>query len=162
MPNQQEIHLRKRLYRLLAVGKRKLQLDEDTYRMILQQYGAIEQAGRISAKSMSVVQLEHALNHLKRHGFQVIRQGTKLSTAQWRKARIAKLNAMWTLLADNGYVQDRSEQSMQRWCVNQVKSLERLEWADSNQLNQAIESLKCWCVRVGLGKEISDVTRRST
>jgi len=147
---------RAQLYRLLAVGQRELQLDEETYRLILRQYGATEKGGKVSAKTMTVAQLEQALEHLKRSGFKVKRTGTRLSTAKWRKARIAKLNAMWTLLADKGHVRDRSEQAMHRWCVGQVKSLERLEWADGHQLNQAIEALKGWCVRVGLQKEITD------
>ena len=145
---------RAQLYRLLAVGQRELQLDDDTYRMILRQYGATEHAGRVSAKTMSVTQLEQALDHLKRHGFKVTPTGTRLRTATWRNDRIGKLNAMWMLLADNGYIQDRSEQAMHRWCVGHIKELERLEWATGQQLNQAIESLKAWCTRVGLAKEI--------
>lgn len=147
---------RTQLYRLLAVGQRQLKLDEDTYRSMLAQYGAKEIDGKVSAKSLSLTQLEQVLEHLKKSGFKVQNKlkGTGLRTVNWRKPRLAKLNAMWTLLADNGHVRDRSEAAMHRWCIRQVKGLERLEWAESHQLNTAVEALKSWCIRVGLSKEV--------
>lgn len=144
---------RSRLYLLLAVGRRELAMDDDTYRALLQQYGATEKNGKPSAKTMNVPQLEQALEHMKRAGFKVKRSPQKNAT-NWRRARIAKLNALWLLLADKGHVRDRSEQAMHAWCKGQVKDLTRLEWADGQQLNSAIEALKKWCMRVGLEQDI--------
>jgi len=147
---------RTRFYTLLQVGKQQLRMDDDAYRAFLAQHGAREKAGRVSATTMSIGQLMTAIEAMKRLGFTPTQRGTQLSTAKWRHARIAKLNALWTLLADHGHVRDRSEAAMQQWCRNQVAELERLEWADGAQLNKAIEALKRWCHRVGLGEELDE------
>lgn len=139
---------RKRLYTLLQVGNTQLakQLvgwtDED-YRALLARHGASAASG-FSAKSMTVQELSTALKEMKDKGFipkaTVPANGKKLN--EWRKPRIAKLNAMWCELADDGVVQDRSQFAMAAWCENQVPGLTKLQWASSENLNKAIEMMK--------------------
>lgn len=143
-------YTRQGLYQLLAVGKRELGWDEDLYRLWLEQQGAKAKDGRISATTLSMKQLFAALEDMRRKGFTPKRLGSNLNTVAWRKRMIAKLNAMWCELADAGHVRNRSEQAMAAWCCNQVKGLQRLEWATPQQMNAAIEALKGWCTRVGL------------
>lgn len=143
------------LYKLLAIGKRELEWSDDYYRLWLAEHGAKEKDGRISATTMSFKQLFAAYQDMRKKGFQARRHnaGTSLRTAAWRKGMIGKLNAMWCELHDLGHVQNRSEASMARWCCNQVKGLERLEWATSHQLNMAIEAMKGWRARLGITEQ---------
>ncbi len=139
---------RKRLYTLLQVANRELTHAragwcDDDYRAILQQCGATEKSGKFSASTMTNPQIEQALERFKQLGFKPRRSQTK--TAPWRMPRIAKLNAMWCALADAKVVDDRSETAMKAWCKHQVKGLNNLEWATSEQLNKAVEMLKQFC-----------------
>jgi len=57
---------RQRLIRLIHVGRNELQLDDDTYRGILQRIGK-----KASSADLTVPELEKVLEHLKRSGFKV-------------------------------------------------------------------------------------------
>ncbi|MBL4783008.1 MAG: regulatory protein GemA [Porticoccaceae bacterium] len=144
---------RQRLYKLLAVGNRDLQsqrhgfCDED-YRAILQQCGATEKKGKISATTMTVPELEGALTRLKNLGFKVRR--LPRVKADWRAPRIAKLNAMWFAMADAGVVHDRSQEAMQAFCCTKVRTLSKLQWATTQQLNQCVEMLKKYADRTNV------------
>lgn len=143
---------RKRLFKLLAVANRELGKlrpgwCEDDYRLVLQQCGAKQNNGRFSASTMTDRQMEEALRQFKVLGFKTKRVG---GTGTWRTARINKLNAMWCALADAGVVRDRSSHAMEVFCRRQINGLTRLQWATSDQLNQAVEMLKGWCVRVNV------------
>lgn len=146
---------RKRLYALLHIASDDMRSrvpdwDDDDYRLVLKEHGAKLRNGKYSATTMSLVQLEKALEYFKQSGFKVRRTR---SEGNWRAARIAKLNALWCELADAGHVRDRSEVAMQSWCANQVHGLTRLQWATSPQLNQAVEMLKRYCHRCNVDVE---------
>lgn len=136
--------LRKQKYKLLAVANRELGKlragwEEDDYREVLRQCGAQEKAGKFSATTMSEQQLDAALRRFKALGFKVKR---KVTPIEWRAPRIAKLNALWCAMADEGFVRDRSERAMEVFLKHQVRGFTRLRWATSTQLNQGIETLK--------------------
>lgn len=142
-------HSRKRLYTLLQVGHTDLKQnlcgwDDEQYRELLARCGASEKNGKFSATTMTVKELEKALNELKRLGFKPgsIKSSSVRNTGDWRGPRIKKLNAMWIALADIGAVNDRSESAMQRWCSNHIPGLVKLNWATTQQLNQAVEMMK--------------------
>lgn len=144
MSSHPTIDPRRRLYTLLQVGRQTLGLDEDSYRAILAAYGAREVDGRPSATTMSVSQLEQALEHQKRLGFRPKRRPGRED--DWRQPRIDKITAIWCTLADAGVVRDRSERAMLRWCAGLTRKA-RLEWASSADLNACIEALKSWAAR---------------
>lgn len=139
------------LYKLLAVANRELRQSrsgwcEADYREILRQCGASERDGRISAKTMTAVEMNQALKRFEQLGF-VRRKPAGRPNRKGMQPRIAKLNAMWCALADAGVVRDRSEQAMRHWCENQVGTLTKFDWADGDDLNQAIEMLKAFARR---------------
>lgn len=137
---------RNRFYKLLQVGKKELCMDDDTYRDFLQSHGAQKKAGRISASTMSLKQLFHALEGMKRAGFVLRRKSVTTQQADWRRPRIKKIIALWCTLADAGVVKDRSEKAMNDWCYSITKKA-RLEWSESPDLNACIEGLKKWAWR---------------
>lgn len=146
---------RQRLYRLLAIGRRDCAWADGYYRQRLAAHGATERNGHISAKTMSLAQMEAVLTEMKGEGFAPRRArkgtgpGTALNVAEWRRRQIGKLNAIWCLLADDGHVRNRAEQAMHAWCQHKVPGLSRLEWAEPAQLNRAVEELKRWAQRLG-------------
>lgn len=142
-------------YKLLGIAKRELAKvrpgfrDED-YRHILFMNGAKMKDGEFSATTMSIGQLHMALKHCQDLGFRISKKvgretpKTKSKSAErdWRAPRVAKLNALWISLADAGVINNRSEDAMKRYCMNNVPGLTRFEWITSAQLNRAIEMLK--------------------
>ncbi len=136
---------RKQLYTLLRVGHTHLcqtreGWDEECYRDLLQRNGATEKDRKISATTMQEADLEAALDEMKSLGF---KPKARQSHARVRDRRVAKLNAMWIAMAQSGIVRNRSQQAMQKWCESQVPGVTRFEWMTSNQLNKAIEMMKC-------------------
>ncbi|MCC7413345.1 MAG: regulatory protein GemA [Gammaproteobacteria bacterium] len=144
MSSHPTIDPRRRLYTLLQVGRQTLGLDEDSYRAILAAYGAREVDGRPSATTMSVSQLEQALEHQKHLGFRPRRRPGRAD--DWRQPRIDKIARLWSLLRDAGVLRDGSQRARDRFCARQTGTA-RLDWASSAQLNQVIEALKSWCDR---------------
>lgn len=137
----EQINNRKRYQTLLAVGKRELGWDDDTYRLFLAHHGATIMAGKYSALTMSVGQLVAAVEAMKAKGFTI-----KKRSAPWRQPRIDKITAIWIALFDAGIVHDRSERAMVKWCAGITKKA-RLEWASGMDLNNCIEGLKAWAMR---------------
>lgn len=146
---------RKRLYTLLQVGNTWLAghrsgWDEACYRDLLARNGATEKSGRISASTMNLQQLELAVREMKTLGFTPKRKKPAVKNYDWRAARIAKLNAMWIAMHDAGVVENRSEQAMRKWCENQVPGLTKLQWAETDQLNKAVEMMKAMAACAGV------------
>lgn len=137
---------RQRLYKLLQVQNRELHKQlagwtDDDYRYLLATCGATVRDGKPSATTMSISQMETALNALR------VKGGKQDDTphaafSRDKRPRINKLMALWHALADAGVVQQRSLQAMMAWCENNVPGINKLVWADTMALNKAIEMLK--------------------
>jgi len=136
---------RQHRYTLLAIGKVQLGWDDEFYRGIwLPMQGATLKNGKYSASTMTDQQLSQAVETMIRSGFKPESKKGKFTHAQdWRKPRIAKLNAMWMAMADAGAVEDRSQDALEIWCKRHHKK-DRLQWASSDELNTCINQLKAW------------------
>ncbi len=135
---------RKRLYALLQIGRARLGMDEDEYRSFLAARGATEKQGRISATTLSIVQLHACIDDMIAAGFKPIRASP--SRRNWRSARVDKIRALWRLLFESGVVYDGSEPAMTHWCATVTKK-PRLDLTTSRELNACIEGLKSWARR---------------
>jgi len=141
---------RTRLYTLLNVGRTRLGWDDELYRAVLSQYGAKEKDGKVSATTMTLGQLEQMLTHMKKCGFKPrAKAGSASNISDWRAPRIKKISALWIALAEAGVVDHREESAMVRWCAA-TAGCKRLQWANSQQLNQCVEGLKSWAKREGV------------
>lgn len=143
---------RQQLYTLLAVGKKQLAWDDEFYRdVFLKGHGAKLQKGKYSASTMAVWELENALKQMMHAGFKPKPKTKSVHAAKpdWRTPRIKKITAMWLDLANRGAIKNRSEQAMVAWCKS-FTGMQRLEWANSADLNKCIEGLKSWCGRESL------------
>lgn len=137
---------RHKLYTLLAVGKKQLCMDEDTYRAFLKNHGAKDVNGRTSASSMDFSDLYKAVEAMKQAGFVPAKKGIAQHSNDWRSARIKKITAIWFALHKAGVVKDISDKAMQNWCASITKK-PVLKWATSSDLNHCIEALKSWAAR---------------
>jgi len=144
---------KKRLIKLIQVGRRDLGLAEENYRAIINQYSN----GRTtSSTGCSVVELERIVDHLKKCGFKVkpkAAAGRKLADS----AQARKIRAMWLELHELGYVRDPSEKALAAFCkrmtrksTDHLNGVDALQWVSADQASSLIEELKKWLARDGL------------
>lgn len=136
---------RTRLYRLMEVGRRELQMDDYSFRLLLARHGAKERDGKPSRQTMSLEQLQAAVAEMKQKGFQP-RQKKGAKVTEWREARLNKLRAMWIALAEAGVVRDRSDVALTKFCARITKNA-RMEWLTTHQLNDCVNALRTWAAR---------------
>ncbi len=143
---------RQRFYTLLALGKAQLGWDDEFYYGIwLPMQGATKKDGKYSASTLSIGQLSQAVERMIDSGFKPKgKGGRKLTHDQdWRKPRIAKLNAMWIAMARAGVVKDQAQVALELWAKSYHKK-DRLQWCSSAELNTCIEQLKAWAKRLNV------------
>ncbi|MFZ2452613.1 MAG: regulatory protein GemA [Methylovulum miyakonense] len=142
---------RQHYYTMLAIGKAELKWDDEFYYGIwLPMQGATKKDGKYSASTMSIGQLSAAVEQMRRSGFKPKSKKTKYThDADWRKPRIAKLNAMWIKMADAGAVEDRSQDALETWCKRHHKK-DRLQWCSSAELDTCVNMLTQWAQRLAV------------
>jgi phage gp16-like protein len=139
---------RYRLYAMLQVAKAQLGMEDADYRTLLARHGAKAADGKISATTMDFGGLIDAIDEMKSKGFRP--KGKSIhNAADWRKPRIAKITAIWCALADAGVIKNRSEASMLKFCAR-ITHKARLEWAQSEDLNNCIQALRAWAKNSGV------------
>ncbi|MBY0235095.1 MAG: regulatory protein GemA, partial [Burkholderiaceae bacterium] len=82
--------------KLIHIAKQSLQMDEQTYRSLVAQYGA----GKTSSKDLSAAQRRKLLDHMKACGFK-LRSNSGKTGSEWRREpQMRKLRAMWYVMAE--------------------------------------------------------------
>lgn len=142
---------RQGLIRLIHVAKRDLQLDDDTYRTILQRV-----AGKGSSSELTVPELEKVLEHMKRSGFKVRSKGKASRNAQPAKAKPSrplaqdgeskKVRALWLFLHQLGVVKNPAEEALAAY-VKRIAGVDALQWINGEQAERLIETMKKWAMR---------------
>ncbi len=137
----------------LQIAKKELHLHDDDYRAILERV-----TGQRSAKGMSEADIVRVLDVLKTdHGWvpTVVAGAKKARKAESRKARrpadsptAKKARAMWISLWQMGAIRDSSESALETFAKRQLK-VDRLVWADEQQMYKLIEGLKAMATRAG-------------
>lgn len=135
---------RARLIKLIHVGRRDLQLDEDVYRGIL----SAKSGGKQSASECSVRELEAVLAHLKVAGFKIRTSKPKgePSRALAQDPESRKIRALWLFLHELGVVRNPSEDALAAY-VRRVAGVDALQWISADQAGQLIETMKRWAMR---------------
>ena len=137
---------RQRLIRLIHVAKRDLQLDDDTYRAILQRVGRKD-----SSSDLTVPELEKVLEHMKRSGFKVRSKAKQPAPAKSSRplaqdAESKKIRALWLFMHQIGVVKNPSEDALASY-VKRITGVDALQWINGDQAETLIESLKKWAMR---------------
>lgn len=138
---------KQRLIQLIHVARNDLQMDEDTYRQMLQGL-----TGKASTKGMDLTQLNRVMESMKNKGFRIkpagkARLGLPLDTHPQSK----KIRSLWLEMASAGIVRDSSEQALALW-VKRETGVSALRWLGSDQASSVIEKLKKWQRRATGGK----------
>lgn len=134
---------RARLVKLIHVAKRELGLDEETYRLMLQNVGDAE-----STMRMELRQLQAVVDHMKTKGFKVRSAGySRPDRRQDNSHSARKVRALWLFLHQLGAVRDPSERALAAYC-KRIAKVDDLHWARHDQLHDLIETLKKWAMRV--------------
>ena len=127
---------RAKALQIVHVGKRKLGLDDPTYRALLQRV-----TGKSSAKDLNASQLQAVIAEFKRQGFRI--QSTGVYPTDKNKQR-NKIRMLWQQMHKDGIVRDPSNKALDIYC-QRVTGSAFLEWVHSPQdLNLIIETLKKW------------------
>lgn len=127
--------------RLIHIAKSQLNIDDDTYRHLLQAL-----TKKSSTKMMTIRELEKVLDNLKSKGFKVKppkKAGKITATEPVHK----KIRSLWLKLADAGKVKNRSEKAINSY-VKRITGVEVMDWLTEKQAMVVIESLKCWQARI--------------
>jgi phage gp16-like protein len=144
----------------LHIAKKELALHDDDYRAILERV-----TGQRSAKGMSEADIVRVLDVLKKdHGWvpTVVQGGKKAGKPESQKAKPAehptarKARAMWISLWQLGAVRERAESALEAFAKRQLK-VERLVWADEQQMFKLIEALKAMATRAGWDQDLTEV-----
>lgn len=127
--------------KLIHIAKSQLNIDDDTYRHLLQTL-----TQKNSTKIMTIRELKKVVDNLKAKGFKVKppkKAGKITATEPIHK----KIRSLWLKLADAGEVKNRSEKAINSY-VKRITGVEVMDWLTEKQAMVVIESLKCWQARI--------------
>ena len=140
-----------KLIQLIHVAKTQLQLDEDTYRAMLN--GCV---GKTSCKAMDWAELNKVYEHLKSKGFKAkskAKSTKRLSPKSTARTlgEVAKIRAIWIAMAKQGFVKDESETALDAY-VNRMLNRRKVgenvsfhtQFLTWQQATQVLEALKQW------------------
>lgn len=129
----------KRLKRLIQVGKKQLEMADDSYRAML-----MSETGYSSTTQMNAFELEKVVTRLRKLGFRIQAAGSNRALAIDRQSK--KIRALWLDLHGSGLVRDPSEAALATYVKRQT-GIEALQWLSSEQAARVIEALKSWLSR---------------
>ncbi len=128
-------------YAKINIACKELNLDK--YQLIGDRYGLT------SSKDLKPGQLSDLYAHFRSLGWKVKRKKKTKSSPAYADPQMRKVVAMWIELGKAGVVRNSSNAALQAYIKRLVK-IDNLEWCDSDQLNNIIESLKSWGKRTGV------------
>lgn len=117
--------------RLIHTAKRALEMDDATYRAMLQRV-----AGVTSCKNLTPLGVAKVLRELNRLGFAVEQKPFVAARANVPLSRAAMMKKIRALLADAG-----REMSYADNTANRMFKIQRVEWLDDAQLNKLVAAL---------------------
>lgn len=135
---------RLRLIKLIHVARRELQMDDDTYRLMLA--GMKGLGGATSTAKLTIANLQRVLEELKAKGFKVRPNGKEKRPAAADPSS-RKIRSLWLTLRDLGALRDASEQALVKFVQGQTGA-PALQWLTAEQASQVIEEMKKWIARI--------------
>lgn len=146
---------RKQLIQLIHIGKSKLQMDKEVYRLFL-----VNTVGKDSCTQMNLIELNKVVDAMKKRGFQVsggrFKDGKRKSppsSASVSSNIVKKIRAKWIEMADAGIIRDRSEDCLNAFVKNIAKNAQGepipfVNWLNNEQASIVLERLKQWQKRM--------------
>lgn len=140
-----------KLLKLVQIAKRDLQLDDATYRDILE-----TMTGQRSARGLNDVKLGKVIDHFKTLGF-VPRPSESLTpkkTNRYRCAEASKILAIWITMHKQGFVRNGNDAALDAYVkrmtsqINGGAGVAKLAWVNSAAASYVLEAIKEWHYRV--------------
>lgn len=134
---------RANLIKLIHVARRKLALDDDTYRAMI---GRVV-SGKTSCRDLKTGELEQVLRAMQEQGFK--RQPSRQAPASVTD----KIRVIWRIMHREGHVTDGSDKALDAFVqrTTRIKNggagVARLVWLRGDQASVVLESLKRWHMR---------------
>lgn len=122
--------MNKGLIKAVQTGRRKLGLDDEEYRSMLEDI-----SGKRSAKELTVQQLRKVLDRMRQAGF-------RLATDM----QIRKIKSLWYAMHEHGLVRVKTDSAIAAY-VRRITKKE-LRKCDESDLSRVIETLKKWIGRL--------------
>ena len=139
---------KQRLIQLIHIARSNLQMDEDTYRQMLQGL-----TGQASTKGMDTTQLNRVLESMKNKGFRIKSAGKASSGLPLDShPQSKKIRALWLEMATAGIIRDSSEKALSLW-VQRETGISALRWLNNEEASRVIEKLKKWQRRAAGAKQ---------
>lgn len=152
--------MRVNLIKLVHVARRKLSLDDDTYRVMLSEIVP----GKTSCRDMTVPELERVLKAMQERGFKrtpgPVKTGSKSAPIVADKIRV-----IWQIMHEQGFTDDASPAALDAFVMRSTKQknggmgVARISWLRGDQASKVLESLKRWHMRCMLEKLPESVTK---
>lgn len=130
------------LLKMVQIGKRQLNLDDDVYRDMLEQI-----TGKRSCKGLSDAQLKKVIDWMKTKGFKVKRK------PQPRAEEVKVIKAVWITMHQQGFIRNPKDLAIDAYCKRMTKQIngkgvERANWMTQEQAVYVLEALKQWHIRL--------------
>lgn len=128
----------------IHIAKKQLDMDEDTYRMMLNNI-----TGHNSTRDMDLQDRYRVLAHLKKIGFKS-KRGKKRLSPKSKGTQLDVIRAIWIEMAKDGYIKDGSETALDHWVArmtaryNKGKGIDSVAWLDEFTAQRVLEALKKW------------------
>jgi len=145
--------MRVNLIKLIHVARRKLTLDDDTYRVMLSEIVP----GKTSCRDMTAPELEKVLKAMQARGFKRVSSPAKTGI---KPAPVVadKIRVIWQIMHEQGFTDDASPAALDAFVMRSTKQknggmgVARLGWLRGDHASKVLESLKRWHVRCMLEK----------
>lgn len=129
----------------IHVAKKRLGLDDDTYRAII----ARVCNGKTSAGDLDEAERGKLLDEFQRFGFlEGASYTTKINDFDDREPQARLIRALWADLTAIGALRDSSEKALRSFIKRTAKS-DSIRWLTAEQANMCIEGLKMMKTRAG-------------
>jgi len=132
--------LRHRQYAEIHMIRKEIGMDDDSYRMMLQQVAGVTSSKQIR----DYASMQAVIDHLR--SLRARSKRTRRQASNGKDAMLAKIEVLWKLLADAGVVHNPGPAALQRWAAR-VTGINKLQWLENGHKAQLIEALKQWCER---------------
>lgn len=139
------------LIKLIHVAKRELNMDDDSYRMLL-----MNETGKNTCSAMTTEQLSLVIDGMKKRGFKPRKTAVKTTdnkrlspkSGKEKHAEMGKIRAIWIEMYRHCFVRDASETALdayvRRMTESQGNKVDILSWCNHDQCRTVMESLKSW------------------
>ncbi|WP_417880342.1 gp16 family protein [Vibrio sp.] len=130
------------MLKMVQIGKRQLNLDDDVYRNMLEQI-----TGQRSCKGLSDAKLKQVIDWMKTKGFKVKRK------PRARAEEVTVIRAIWITMHQQGFVRNPKDLAIDAYCKRMTqqingKGVERANWMNQEQAAYVLEALKKWHYRL--------------